>query len=154
MLAGSAVRGVIFSNDSEYLSSPDVRALSLSLPLRSEKFPPKECLPFFTGLLLDGDLKRKISEFLHVSESSTLKLLNELGGEYASSVSLINENAYNSSLVDSKASTFESQYQKIEDTELSFMVERMNQRPFLTGASDLRLSLERRFTLKDPIWRS
>lgn len=89
-----------------------------------------------------------------MSESSTLKLLNELGGECAGSVSLINENAYNSALVDSKASTFESQYQKIENTELSFMVERMNQRPFLTGASDLRLSLEKRFTLKDPIWRS
>lgn len=60
MLAGSAVWGVIFSYDSEYLSSPDARALSLSLPLRPIKFPSKECLPFFTGLLLDGDLKRKI----------------------------------------------------------------------------------------------
>jgi|GEM_PF-2549009 len=39
LLASSADRGVIFSYDSEYLSSPDTRALSLSLPLRPEKFP-------------------------------------------------------------------------------------------------------------------
>lgn len=141
MLVGSSDRGVVFRYDTEYLASDGARALSLSLPLRPEEFSSKECLPFFTGLLPDGNLKRKISEFLHVSESSTLKLLDALGGECAGSVSLINENAYNVSIVDLKASTFESQYRKLGNTELSAMVGRMGRRPFLTGASDLRLSL-------------
>lgn len=141
LLVGSADRGVVFSYDTEYLSSDDARALSLSLPLRLEKFSSKECLPFFTGLLPDGDLKRKISEFLHVSESSTLKLLDALGGECAGSVSLINEDVYSSLAVDSKDSTFESRYKKVGNSDLSAMVERMNRRPLLTGASDIRLSL-------------
>lgn len=140
-LVGSADRGVVFRYDTEYLSSPDARPLSLSLPLRPEEYNSKECLPFFTGLLPDGDLKRKISAFLHVSEASTLKLLDALGGECAGSVSLINEDAYKASLVESKASAFESRYQKLGNTELSAMVERMSRRPFLTGASNLRLSL-------------
>ncbi len=141
LLVGSADRDVVFSYDTEYLASFDARALSLSLPLRPEEFSSKECLPFFTGLLPDGDLKRKISEFLHVSESSTLKLLNALGGECAGSVSLINEDAYNASIIDSKVSTFESRYQKLGNSDLSAMVERMSRRPLLTSASDLRLSL-------------
>lgn len=78
---------------------------------------------------------------MHVSESSTLKLLDALGGECAGSVSLINEDAYNASLGDLQSATFGSRYRKIEDSELSAMVDRMSRRPFLTGASDLRLSL-------------
>ncbi len=78
---------------------------------------------------------------MHVSESSTLKLLDALGGECAGSVSLINGDAYNASLVDLKSVTLGSRYKKLGNTNLSAMVERMNRRPLLTGASDLRLSL-------------
>ncbi|MDY0290002.1 MAG: HipA N-terminal domain-containing protein [Sphaerochaeta sp.] len=120
LLAGSADRGVLFSCDREYLSSNDARPLSLSLPLRPEEFPS-----FFTGLLPDGNLKRKISEFLHVAESSTLKLLDILGVECAGSVSLINEDAYSSLAVDPKDSSFESRYRRIEESELSAMVDRI-----------------------------
>ncbi len=141
LLAGTSDRGVVFRYDKEYLASSNSRSLSYSLPLRFDEFSSKECLPFFSGLLPDGELKRKISEFLHVSESSTLKLLEALGGECAGSITLVNEEEYRSDSFVSKEVPFESRYRKIEDAELSAMVGRMDQRPLLTGGSALRLSL-------------
>ncbi|MGB4407472.1 MAG: type II toxin-antitoxin system HipA family toxin [Sphaerochaeta sp.] len=142
LLCGSSDRGVIFSYDSEYLGSPHARALSHSLALRPEEFSSKECLPFFSGLLPDGEMKRKISEFLHVSESSTLKLLEALGGECAGSITLSDqEKEYSGPSRFPEGPPFESKYRRLVDSELSAMVGRMDYRPLLTGASGLRLSL-------------
>ncbi|MBI9094243.1 MAG: type II toxin-antitoxin system HipA family toxin [Sphaerochaeta sp.] len=145
LLCGSSDRGVVFSYDTEYLGSPQARALSHSLALRPEEFSSKECLPFFSGLLPDGEMKRKISEFLHVSESSTLKLLEALGGECAGSITLSKEEEkekeYCAASLVPEELPFESKYRKLVDSELSAMVGRMDYRPLLIGASDLRLSL-------------
>lgn len=69
--------------------------ISLSLPLSADEFSQKECLPFFEGLLPEGDVKRRISDYLHISETSTLKLLQELGGECAGLVSILPESEEN-----------------------------------------------------------
>ena len=69
-------RGVVFKYDSGYLAAPDSRALSLSLPLRESPYSQAATLPFFSGLLPDGDVRRRIADYLHVSESSTLRLLD------------------------------------------------------------------------------
>jgi len=141
LLCGSSDRGVVFSYDTEYLGSPHAKALSHSLDLRPEEFSSKECLPFFSGLLPDGEIKRKISEFLHVSESSTLKLLEALGGECAGSITFSNEEEYSVASLVPEELPFERKYRKLVDSELSAMVGRMDYRPLLTGDSDLRLSL-------------
>ncbi|WP_406539367.1 HipA N-terminal domain-containing protein [Fibrobacter sp.] len=65
------------------------------MPLSADEFSQKECLPFFEGLLPEGDVKRRISDYLHISESSTLKLLQELGGECAGLVSILPESEEN-----------------------------------------------------------
>lgn len=79
-------RGVVFRYDGDYLSSQNAQVLSMSLPLRESEFLQKECLPYFSGLLPEGEIKRQISSYLHVSESSTVKLLEALGGECAGTV--------------------------------------------------------------------
>jgi serine/threonine-protein kinase HipA len=84
-------RGVVFGYAPEYLTSADARALSQSLPLRESPFPQAAALPFFSGLLPDGDVRRRIADYLHVSESSTLRLLDALGGECAGTISLFRE---------------------------------------------------------------
>jgi serine/threonine-protein kinase HipA len=53
-------RGVIFCYDASYLADPQARPLSLSLPLREKPFSQAASLPFFAGLLPDGDARRKI----------------------------------------------------------------------------------------------
>ena len=76
-------RGVIFEYDENYLSDSASIRLSSSLPLQKEEFSQKECIPFFSGLLPEGNSRKKIADYLHVSETSTLKLLESLGGECA-----------------------------------------------------------------------
>lgn len=47
-------RGYRFSYLLEYLSAPEVIAVSLSLPLRSEPYEDKRLFPFFDGLIPEG----------------------------------------------------------------------------------------------------
>ena len=79
-LSSTAENGIVFSYEATYLEA-GLPPISLSLPLNAGEFSQKQCLPFFEGLLPEGDVKRRISDFLHISETSTLKLLKELGGE-------------------------------------------------------------------------
>jgi serine/threonine-protein kinase HipA len=74
VLASTADQGVVFSYDDSYRTNKSNSALSISMPLSKKEYSQKECLPFFSGLLPEGDVKRRVSDFLHVSESSTLKL--------------------------------------------------------------------------------
>jgi serine/threonine-protein kinase HipA len=84
-------RGIIFCYDASYLADPEACPLSLSLPLREKPFSQAASLPFFAGLLPDGDARRKVADYLHVSETSTLKLLDALGGDCAGTVSIMPE---------------------------------------------------------------
>ena len=93
-LTSTADKGVVFSYDPIYLKAGHP-PISLSLPLSADEFSQKECLPFFEGLLPEGDVKRRISDYLHISETSTLKLLQELGGECAGLVSILPESDEN-----------------------------------------------------------
>lgn len=88
-LESTADRGIVFEYATEYLESPRARAVSISLPLQPGRFPQAKCLPFFAGLLPDGDLRRRIADHLHISEHSSLKLLEALGGECAGAIRMI-----------------------------------------------------------------
>ncbi len=141
ILSGTPDRGIIFKYDNDYLSRPNAIAISHSLPLDGREYSTRECLPFFTGLLPDGELKRRISDYLHVSESSTLKLLEALGGECAGTISLTNEDEEDLAGSDSTNTKFEARYRKLETAEIASMIDRMAERPLLTIDRDLRLSL-------------
>ena len=140
ILEGTPDRGILFTYDEAVVSDRSASPLSHSLPLRKEPFTAKECLPFFTGILPDGDLKHKISEYLHVSESSALKLLAALGGECAGTVSLYSADE-NGDVLSAAELQVNSLYRKLGEGELAGMIERMDQRPLLTSDGDIRLSL-------------
>lgn len=84
-------KGIVFEYDIDYLSDTENHPLSVSLPFSKKTFSQKECIPYFYGLLPEGDVKKKIAAELHVSETSTLKLLEALGGECAGTVSFFKE---------------------------------------------------------------
>ncbi len=73
-------RGVIFVYDKNYLLNKNALPLSASLPLQSEEFPQKQCIPVFAGFLPEENSRKKIADYLHISETSTLKLLEALNG--------------------------------------------------------------------------
>ena len=56
-LSSTAEKGVVFSYDDAYINAGKI-PLSLSLPLGKTEFSQKKCLPFFEGLLPEGDVKK------------------------------------------------------------------------------------------------
>ncbi|MDR2106752.1 MAG: HipA domain-containing protein [Coriobacteriales bacterium] len=72
--------GIRFSYDKAYVEAGGF-PLSLSMPLRDEPFPERTALPFFDGFLPEGEQRRELSSFLHISSTSTMKLLGALAGE-------------------------------------------------------------------------
>ena len=133
-------RGVAFSYDGEYLSLPNALALSISLPLQKEEFSQKECLPYFSGLLPEGEIKRQISSYLHVSESSTVKLLEALGGECAGTV-VFNSEDDAPLLLKREYELNEESYTPIFDQEIADLIDKMESNPLVFARKDFRLSL-------------
>lgn len=121
-------RGIVFS----YMPSA-TRSLSLSLPILGTEYPEKNCMPFFSGLLPDGDMKTRIANQLHVSETSTFKLLTLLGGECAGAVTLLEEGA--------QYPETQNQYEPLAVKDIETMIDDIAVRPLLTGRKGLRQSL-------------
>lgn len=137
-LTSTADKGVVFSYDPIYLNA-GLPPISLSLPLRADEFSQKQCLPFFEGLLPEGDVKRRISDYLHISETSTLKLLQELGGECAGLVSILPEGEENKT---KNVYDFSSlNYDSLSEKKLAEYIANINTRPLLKAKEQLRLSL-------------
>jgi serine/threonine-protein kinase HipA len=63
--------------------------LSLSLPLREEPYGDRECRPFFSGLLPEGDFLKAVARRFQVSAGNPFSLLSEIGGECAGAISLV-----------------------------------------------------------------
>ena len=134
-------RGVIFVYDEKYLNDKTSVPLSASLPLQREEFSQKQCIPFFSGLLPEEDSRKKIADYLHISETSTLKLLEALGGECAGVISILREDEDNSFSKETSYKLDSKNYELLDDNRLSEFIEKMNTRPLIKADDKLRLSL-------------
>ncbi len=132
-------RGVIFAYEKKYLKNKNAVPLSASLPLQTEEFCQKQCIPFFSGLLPEEDSRKKIADYLHISETSTLKLLEALGSECAGLVSILPEEK-TVSQIDSYSLNSDN-YELLEEVRLTDFIEKMNTRPLMKADENLRLSL-------------
>lgn len=137
-LSSTAEKGVVFSYDDAYINAGKI-PLSLSLPLDKTEFSQKECLPFFEGLLPEGDVKKRISEYLHISETSTFKLLKELGGECAGLISILPE--HESNKIKNTYEFSPDNYDLLAEKNLAEYIQNINTRPLLKAKDKLRLSL-------------
>ncbi|MCR4734893.1 MAG: type II toxin-antitoxin system HipA family toxin [Treponema sp.] len=134
-------RGVVFVYDENYLNDKNSVPLSASLPLQREEFPQKQCIPFFSGLLPEEDSRKKIADYLHISETSTLKLLEALGGECAGLISILNDDEDDSFSKETSYKLDSNNYELLNDKRLSEFIEKMNTRPLIKVDDKLRLSL-------------
>ena len=73
--------GKSFSYDPGYLSRPEVTPLSLSLPLRPERFSEAEIRPYFEGLLAEGRARATLASELGLAEEDWVGLLAACGRE-------------------------------------------------------------------------
>lgn len=80
-----------FAYDGSYLSDPSSEPLSLSLPLCNERYSGRSAMPFFEGLLPEGDSRASLAQRLGISERSPAKLLRVLGKDCAGDVAVLEE---------------------------------------------------------------
>ena len=124
-----------FVYDGDWLADPSAPALSVSLPKRPRPFLPRECRPFFEGLLPEGVQRDSVAAVLGVSRANEFKLLERLGGEVAGALAL-----WPAGEVPPPAAT-EASATALSEGELASLLERLETRPFLAGEGKLRLSL-------------
>lgn len=73
--------GESFSYDPGYLARPEATPLSLSLPLRAEKFDGPELRPYFEGLLAEGRARSAVAAELGLAEEDWVGMLVACGRE-------------------------------------------------------------------------
>lgn len=124
-----------FAYDGDWLADPDAPALSFSLPKRPEPYPPRQCRPFFEGLLPEGAQRDAVAAALGVSRANEFRLLERLGGEVAGALTLwpAGETPPPSEAPEPAAA--------LTDGEFAALLDGLDARPFLAGARGLRLSL-------------
>lgn len=76
-----------FCYDAGYLASPDAVVLSNTLPLSGEPYGERDIAAFFSNLLPDEGVRRRIAEILHLTPEDTFGLLRVIGGDCAGAVS-------------------------------------------------------------------
>ncbi len=80
--------GYEFAYDSGYLSDASAAPISLSLPLRAEKYDSKELFPFFDGLLPEGWLLDLDCAAAKIDKNDKFRLLLHTGRDPVGAVSL------------------------------------------------------------------
>ncbi|MBS0630232.1 MAG: HipA N-terminal domain-containing protein [Verrucomicrobia bacterium] len=80
--------GYEFTYDDDFLINPMAAPISLSLPLRSERYLSKELFPFFDGLLPEGWLLHLTSKISKIDENDKFNLLLLTGEDPIGAVSV------------------------------------------------------------------
>ncbi len=107
------------------------KAIAHQLPLQKEAFGDKETRSFFSNLLPEGDVVKKIAQIKQISLNNQFALLKELGGECAGAVSLYPQDM---------TPIFNNALNEISEEELASLLNNLSQTPLLTGEG-IRLSL-------------
>ncbi|MEK7287063.1 MAG: HipA N-terminal domain-containing protein [Elusimicrobiota bacterium] len=81
-------KGFEFEYDISYLSGSSVQPISLSIPLRAEKYESRDLFPFFDGLLPEGWLLDLICASAKIDKNDKFKLLLHTGQDPVGAVSV------------------------------------------------------------------
>ena len=70
----------------EYIASDEATPLSGTLPLEAEPFGERDIAAFFSNLLPDESVRRRIADILRLSPEDTFGLLREIGCDCAGAI--------------------------------------------------------------------
>ena len=107
--------------------------LSVSLPVRAERFPNGQTRPFFEGLLPEGAVREQVARERGVSVENAFGLLAEIGAECAGAVVVVPEG-------EEIAADDMSSVRWLTDDELGHALQNLPAHP-LGGGTDVRVSL-------------
>lgn len=106
--------------------------ISISMPDMNRTYSEKECLPFFEGLLPEGEIRRQIADFAHVPSTSVIRLLERFGADIAGALVITGEEI---------AVVEESGYTEISETEIRQRISQKSRIPMIFSGNRVRLSL-------------
>jgi serine/threonine-protein kinase HipA len=122
--------GFSFTYSPDWLRQENRFAISLTMPLRSDPFPPETATPWFANLLPEDRQLEQISQILRHSQGDVYGLLEQIGGETAGALSIGGAEPIG-----------KAEYRELSDEELSDIIRRLPQRPMLAGEPDVTMSL-------------
>ena len=123
----------VFEYVQNWLDRPGATALSVSLPLRRERFSRNECRSFFAGILPDEGQREIIARNLGISARNDYAMLERIGGECAGAVTFIPSGQ--------PLPVRNYHYRKLSSKELAVIFKDLPKRPLLAGEEGIRLSL-------------
>jgi serine/threonine-protein kinase HipA len=105
--------------------------ISITMPLRSERFAPDTFLPWAANLLPESEQLRTLGQFLGMARSDVIGLLSAIGGDTAGALSFSQTG---------RASSV--QWRPVgKPEELERMIEDLPNKPFLVGEEGVSMSL-------------
>lgn len=125
---------LLFAYDPDYLKSKQPLPLSVSMPVGTEEFDDRIARPFFSGLLPEDLIRRKLAQILGVSEKNPFSLLEIVGGECAGAISLYPEGT-------APHKENPDDIEILDEQNLDEIFEHLKRRPLFAGEKDVRLSL-------------
>lgn len=123
----------VFEYAQAWLDRPNATALSVSLPLRKERFSRNECRGFFAGILPDETKREIIARNLGISARNDFAMLERIGGECAGAVTFIPASQ--------PLPARDYHYRGISPKQLADIFKELPRRPLLAGEEGVRLSL-------------
>lgn len=125
---------LLFAYDATYMKSAQAWPLSISMPLRAEEYDDRVARPYFSGLLPDDVVRKKMATVLGVSEKNPFSLLEVIGGECAGALSL-----YPEGTPPHQENADDIQF--LDEAHLDALFDKLKRRPLLAGEDGVRLSL-------------
>jgi len=126
-LESTSNQGIIFT-----YAHDAIAPISVSMPDLKHVYREKECLPFFEGLLPEGEIRRQIADFAHVSPTSIIRLLDKYGADIAGALVIANEDSSNDE---------ESGYVEISADDICRKIAQKSRIPIILSGKSIRLSL-------------
>lgn len=133
-LAQDEAGALSFAYDPGYLTGPDPRAISFSMPLQETLYTDRVVRPFFSGLLPDEGARQRLAGALGISAGNAFGLLEVIGGECAGALSLYPAG-------ETPPSSDDDGIEILSQPRLEEILGKLRERPLLGGEEGVRLSL-------------
>lgn len=125
---------LLFAYYADYLKSDQPWPLSVSMPLGAAQFGDRVARPFFSGLLPEDLIRRRVAKLLGVSEKNPFSMLEVIGGECAGALSLYPEGT-------PPHKENPDDIEILDEQHLDEIFEHLKRRPLFAGEDRVRLSL-------------
>ena len=130
--------GILTESDTGSLSfkyTENANPISVSIPYRENEYLDKETKAFFSALLPDSIVRRRLAKYLGISGKNSFALLEAVGGECAGALALYPRKRKDTDKIQEKDILL------LDDKKLENILDLLKYRPLMAGEKGLRMSL-------------